>query len=90
LLDFLLNILSYYIKYMILFNSAHSLFYLFPRSVSFPLTHQVLVILGSIPIGCHGIAVSPEDPPLGTFHRIMLDESLGIRNVIMSVGGQQV
>jgi len=46
----------------------------------------VLAILGSTPIGCHGIPVSPEDPPLGTLHRTfehselpMLGVSTGIR-----------
>jgi len=32
-------------------------------------THAVLAIIGSNPIGCHGIPVSPEDPPLGTLYR---------------------
>ncbi|PUU76670.1 hypothetical protein B9Z19DRAFT_1087834 [Tuber borchii] len=33
----------------------------------------VLAIPGSIPIGSHGLPVSPEDQPLGTLHRKMLD-----------------
>jgi len=45
-------------------------------------THDVLAIIGSTRIGCHGIVVSPEDPPLGTFHRIIL---LAIATHILSL-----
>ena len=40
-----------------------------PKDASLNFTHDVLAIIGSTRIGCHGIVVSPEDPPLGTFHR---------------------
>ena len=33
-------------------------------------TSGVLAIFGWIRIGCHGIPVPPEDPPLGTLHRM--------------------
>jgi len=32
--------------------------------------NRVLANIGSTPIGCHGIPVPPEGPPLGSFHRI--------------------
>ena len=40
-----------------------------PTSVLFHPTLVVLAIPGSTPIGCNGIPVPPEDPPLGTLHR---------------------
>jgi len=69
--SFCLNVFT-----VLIYKIDNSNYYCFKHDAAFcPVVYPFTMLivswqfLAQILIGCHGIAVSPEDPPLGTFHR---------------------